>query len=178
MISTYQQRITLLEFALLIHESRHVYNLAALLLMTPHDICQKLKCTSTLVHDIHELFRRSNATDDDLVFPTRKTLIRFVTEFGERHTMRSSPFFAQVVVQFCLHRRWGDFEDFGFQSRVGELLAQAQGEAVERSFRSRICQAGTMARLDTVLRFLTRFQRTGRQNMVTHKTILVAVDFD
>ena len=98
MISTYQQRITLLEFSLLIHEYSRLYNLAAVLLMRPHDICQKLKRTSTLVHDIHELFRRSSATDDDLIFPTSQTLIRFVTELGERHTQRSSLFLAHVVV--------------------------------------------------------------------------------
>ena len=66
--------------------------------MRPHHICQKLKRTSTLVHDIHELFLRSDATDDDLVFPASQTLIRFITEFGERHAQRSSPFLAHVVV--------------------------------------------------------------------------------
>ena len=93
--------------------------------MRSHHICQELECAPPLVHNIHELVLRSNTTNDDLVFPTSQTFVRFITELSERHAQRPSFFLAHIVVQFRLHGWWGDFKDLGVRSRVGELFAEA-----------------------------------------------------
>ena len=48
-----------------------VFHFVLLWHMRPYHLSQKLKGTPSLVHDIHELVRRSNATDDYLIFTAR-----------------------------------------------------------------------------------------------------------
>ena len=95
---------------------------------------QRPERASPLVDNLMERLGRPNAPDNHLVLPRRQPFVSLVAELIERHTERSSPLLAHVVVQLRLHG-WGrDFENLDARAGVGELLAEAQGKAVQSGF--------------------------------------------
>ena len=71
---------------------------AQLLSMRSHHFRQEIKHPPPLVDDIQELLLRPDAPNDNLVATLDQTVVRLVTELGERHSECSSLILAHVVV--------------------------------------------------------------------------------
>lgn len=81
-----------------------------------------------------KLVRRSNATDDGLVVTASQAIVRLITEIDKRHPHLPSRLFADIVMEFSLHRRRRDLEDPNLGFSIDELVAETESEAIQSSF--------------------------------------------